>query len=312
MSLKKEYPLIIIGGGPAGLTASIYASRYRIPHLLVALNLGGSANEAHQVENWPGIKKIKGTELLANMWDHAKSYEPDFLSKEIKKIEKDSFGFKICARDGECVLARSIIFAGGTAYRRLTIPGENELLGRGVSYCATCDGGFFRDKTVAVIGGANSAVMSSIELAQNCKQVFLIYRGEELKGEPIWIDRIKENPKIISVPMTNLEAILGEQKVEKIKIDREYEGSKEIFLDGVFIEIGVSPLTEIAKDTGIDLDGNGSIIVGNSNQTNLAGFFAAGDVTNGSGGFRQIITASAEGAISARGAFEYLKEHKFI
>lgn len=306
MSLKKEYPLVIVGGGPAGLTASIYASRYRIDHLVLASNIGGSANEAHRVENWPGIVQISGAELMKNMWEHAKSYQPDFITGEVKRIEKNEQGFTVRFRD-QAVETKSIIFAGGTEYRRLTIPGESEFLGRGVSYCATCDGGFFRNKTVAVVGGANSAIMAAVELSQNCEKIYLIYRGTELKGEPIWIEKINSNSKIIPLSETNLLEIKGGAKVEKIILDKEYLGQREIPLEGVFVEIGNVPMAGLVKDLGVELDSGGAIEVTKSAETSLSGFFAAGDVTNGSGGFRQIITASAEGAVAARGAFEYLK-----
>lgn len=311
MSLKEEYPLVIIGGGPAGLTASIYASRYRIPHLLAAVNIGGSANEAHRVENWPGITQISGAELMQNMWKHAKTYNPDFLASEVKRISRSDTGFEITFKDN-AIKTDSIIFSGGTEYKRLTIPGENEFLGRGVSYCATCDGGFFKNKTVAVIGGANSAIMAAVELSQNCDKIYLVYRGAELKGEPIWIEKITSNPKIVSLNETNLLEIKGGSKVEKIILDKEYNGKKELDLDGVFIEIGNVPMAGLVKEIGVDLNENGSIKIGKSNETNLKGFFAAGDVTDGSGGFRQIITASSEGAVAARGVFEFLKENKII
>lgn len=311
MSLKEEYPLVIVGGGPAGLTASIYASRYRIPHLLAAVNVGGSANEAHKVENWPGIAQISGAELMQNMWNHAKTYNPDFLASEAKKIDKIDEGFEMRFQN-QTIKTKSIIFAGGTEYKRLTIPGENEFLGRGVSYCATCDGGFFKNKTVAVIGGANSAIMSAVELSQNCEKIYLIYRGVELKGETIWIEKIKSNPKIVTLSETNLLEIKGNLKVENIILDKEYAGKKELALDGVFIEIGNVPMAGLVKELGVELNENGAIKVGKSNETSLRGFFAAGDVTDGSGGFRQIITASAEGAVAARGTFEFLKENKFI
>ncbi len=311
MSLKEEYPLVIIGGGPAGLTASIYASRYRVDHLIAAVSIGGSANEAHRVENWPGINQISGTELMQNMWNHAKVYTPDFYSSDVKKITKEDQGFEIHLTDQK-VKTKAIVFAGGTEYRRLSVPGESDFLGRGVSYCATCDGGFFKGKTVAVIGGANSAIMAAVELSQNCEKIYLIYRGEELKGETIWIEKVKNNEKIITLPLTNLLKIEGGNKVERVILDKEYQGKTDLALDGVFIEIGTSPMARLVENLGVDLDDKGAIKINNFGETSLKGFFAAGDVTNGSGGFRQIITASAEGAVAARGVFEYLKGNKFI
>jgi len=301
------HKLIIIGGGPAGLTASIYASRYKIPHLIISPVFGGAAKEAHQIENWPGIKQIKGSELAELMFTHAKSYNPETLEESAKKIEKTDFGFQLSTSGGKDLNTLSVIFAGGTQHRRLSIPGEQELLGRGVSYCATCDGTFFKDKTIAVIGGANSAIMAAMELSEHVSKLYLIFRGPELKGEPIWIDRVKENKKIVLVPMTNLTRIVGTNKVEKIELDVPFEGNKEIILDGVFIEIGVSPLIDILKNLSIKLDQIGNIEINSEGKTNIEGLFAAGDATSGSGGFRQVITASAEGAISAKSSFEFLK-----
>jgi len=308
----EKFKLLIIGGGPAGMTASIYASRYKIPHLIISPILGGSASEAHLIENWPGIKQIKGSALMDNFWEHAKSYSPSFWQEEAKKIQKENNEFKVLTSGGREVAGNALIFSCGTQYKRLTVPGEKELLGRGVSYCATCDGAFFKDKKVAVIGGANSAVMASIELAQHASKVYLIFRGEELKGEPVWVDRVKENSKIVLIAGTNITKIVGTNKVEKIILDKDFEGSREIELEGVFIEIGVTPLGEMAKNLGIKLDNLGAIEINSRGETNVPGFFAAGDTTTGSGGFRQVITAAAEGAIAARSSFEYLKEKKLI
>ena len=312
MAKNNQYKLIIIGAGPGGMTASIYASRYKIPHLIISPKIGGAAAEAHLVENWPGEKQIKGTDLMNKIWEHAKSYNPDYWPEEAKRLEKITNGFRVTTNGaGKAAESATIIFAGGTQFKKLSIPGEKELLGRGVSYCATCDGGFFKEKVVAVIGGANSAVMAAAELAQLASQVYLIYRSE-LKAEPVWIYRLKENKKIIFVTETNIKKIVGKNKVEKVELDKPYQGKTELSLDGVFIEIGVAPLVELVKSVNVELDGGGAIKINEKRETNVKGIFAAGDATNGSGGFRQMITAASEGAIAARGVFEYLKEHDLI
>jgi thioredoxin-disulfide reductase len=311
MPENKDYKLVIIGAGPAGMTASIYASRYKIPHLIISPKIGGAAAEAHLVENWPGEKQIKGADLMNKFWDHVQSYQPDFWQEEAERLERAGNGFRVLTNSGKNIEAPAIIFTGGTQYKRLSIPGEQELLGRGVSYCATCDSGFFKGKTVAVIGGANSAVMATAELAQHASRVYLIYRSE-LKAEPVWIDRIKENKKVTLVPETNVIKILGGSKVEKVELDKPFQSSNELALDGIFIEIGVAPLVELLKSLNAELDANGAIKINEKRETNVPGIFAAGDATSGSGGFRQIITAASEGAIAARGVFEYLKEHSLI
>ncbi|MBM3256001.1 MAG: hypothetical protein FJZ04_00830 [Candidatus Moranbacteria bacterium] len=311
MPKNQQYKLIIVGAGPAGMTASIYASRYKIPHLIIGSVIGGAAVEAHLVENWPGEKQIKGADLMQKFWEHAKSYNPAYWPEEAIKMDKADDGFTILTDAGNTAAAPALIFAGGTQYKRLSIPGEKELLGRGVSYCATCDGGFFKGKIVAVIGGANSAVMAAAELAQHASQIYLIHRSE-LKAEPIWIDRLKANKKIVFIPETNIIKIIGKKRVEKVELDKPYQGKTEIPLDGVFVEIGVAPLVELVKNINVVLDANGSIKISEKSETNIPGIFAAGDATSGSGGFRQIITAASEGAIAARGVFEHLKERGLI
>lgn len=311
MAENNNYKLIIIGAGPGGMTASIYASRYKIPHLIISSNIGGAAGEAHLVENWPGEKQIKGSDLMKKFWDHAQSYNPDFWQEEVKRIDRAEEGFKMLSASGKTAEAPAIIFAGGTQYRMLNIPGEKEMLGRGVSYCATCDGGFFKDKIVAVIGGANSAVMAAAELAQLASKVYIVHRSE-LKAEPVWIDRLKTNPKIVFVPETNLTKIIGEGKVEKVELDKPFEDKNELVVDGVFVEIGVSPLVELVRNLNCELAANGAIKISEKRETNIPGLFAAGDATDGSGGFRQMITAASEGAIAARGVFEYLKAKQLI
>jgi len=318
MAETNNYKLVIIGAGPAGMTASIYASRYKIPHLIISSNIGGAAMEAHRVENWPGEKSIKGSDLMNKFWNHAKSYNPDYWPEEARVLEKSSDNFKILTSGGKNVEAPALIFAGGTQYKKLSIPGEKELSGRGVSYCATCDGGFFKDKKVAVVGGANSAIMAAIELAQLASHVYIVFRGNELKGEPVWIDRVRQNEKITLVPGTNVVKISGENKVEKIELDKPFSvetGLKPVstlVIDGVFVEIGVTPLVELVKSLNAELDAIGAIKISEKRETSLPGIFAAGDATSGSGGFRQIITAASEGAIAARGAFEYLKGKNLI
>lgn len=258
MTEIKNYKLIIVGAGPAGMTASIYASRYKIPHLIVSSSIGGAAVEAHLVENWPGEKQIKGSDLMNKFWDHAKSYNPDFWQEDAKILAKSDNGFGVTTSSGKFAEAPSLIFAGGTQYKKLTIPGERELLGKGVSYCATCDGSFFKGKKVAVVGGANSAVMAVAELVQHADQVYLIHRSE-LKAEPVWIDRLKDNKKVSFVPETNILKIVGENKVEKVVLDKPYQGVAELPLDGVFIEIGVMPLVELIKSINADLDADGAV-----------------------------------------------------
>jgi len=309
------YPLIIIGSGPGGLTASIYASRYRIKHLVIGKQLGGMIALASAVENYPGFKRISGLELAEKMAKQARFLGAEIISDEVLEIENKNSSssqpeFKIITASGKIYKAKAIILATGTKRRELGVPGEKEFLGRGVSYCATCDAAFFENKLVAVIGGANAAVMSADHLARFAKKVYLIYRGKPLRAEPIWRERVEENPKIEIVYNTNVVKILGKEKVEGVELDNPYQGLKTLPLDGVFIEIGGVPTGELVRKLGVELDRGDFIRVNPQMETNVRGVFAAGDIANLHGELQQIIIACAEGAIAATSVYKFLQESR--
>ncbi len=196
--------------------------------------------------------------------------------------------------------------ATGTRHRHLGVPGEKELAGRGVSYCATCDGHFFRDKVVAVVGGSNSAAAAAVHLANLAKMVYIIYRGEQLRAESYWQQLIAAAPNIKVYYQSQVLAIQGKERVEQIKILRNQQ-EESLALDGIFVEIGLEPNTDLARQLQLELDEEGYIKIKPDGSTSCAGVWAAGDITTGSNKLKQIITAAAEGAIAAQGAFEYLK-----
>lgn len=301
----KNHDLIILGGGPAGLTAAIYASRYHLDTLVIAKSFGGTANLAGEVENWPGFMG-SGMELMTNMKSQAEKFGSKFLEAEIKRLEKTEKGFKIIT-DKEELLAKSIILALGTENRKLNIPGEKEFLGKGISYCATCDGMFFKNKTVAVVGGADSAAKAALYLSEIAEKVYILYRKHEMRCEPISLKKLcdQENVEIIyqSVP----KEVVGESLVKSLKytqIVNEKEVEKSIDVNGVFIEIGATPMTELAEEIGVDAD-NLYVKTDKQMKTNVAGVFAAGDNTNNK--FKQMIVAAGEGAIAAKSAYDYLR-----
>jgi thioredoxin reductase (NADPH) len=298
------YDLIIIGAGPAGLTASIYASRYRIGHLLIGSQLGGAMSLASSVENYPGFKKITGGELTKKMVEQVKGLGGEIINGNVIQIHH-ARAFKICTESGREYEARALILATGTQRRKLNIPGETEYLGRGVSYCATCDAAFFKDKTVVVIGGSNSAAQAALHLAGFAKKVYLVYRRKPLRAEPIWVERIKKNNSIEVVYNVNVTKILGDgMKVTKIEWDKDKKG---LAVEGIFVEIGGVPGADLVKPLGVELDEKGYIKVGSDMSTNIAGVFAAGDVANAAGELQQIVTAASEGAIAATSVYKYLK-----
>ena len=305
----QKYDLIIIGTGPAGLTASIYASRYKLSNLVIGKILGGAMATAHRVENYPGFTSISGPELASKMTQQAKSLGAQILTETVAKIEKTPTGFKVKSKTGQEFEGKALILATGLERRKLNVPGEKEYLGRGVSYCVTCDIAFFRDKVVALIGGANAAVSGAIHAAGFVKKVYLIYRRDELRAEAIWIERALANTKIEVIYKTNITEILGDKtKVTGIKLDNPYQESNQLAVDGVFIEIGGVPGTELVKTLGVELDEAGFVKVRSNMATNVAGVFAAGDIANVADEFQQIVTATHEGAMAAFSAFKFLRQ----
>lgn len=305
---EKSYDLIIIGAGPAGLAASIYASRYGISHIIVGSLLGGQISETHLIDNYPGIEDATGFDFSQKLGHHAQKYGAEIIPTTVKAITKENNLFELKLDNSNILKAKTILLATGTKRRKLGVKGEDEFLGKGVSHCATCDGFFYRNKTVVVVGGSDSAAGATVYLADIAEKVYLIYRKEQLRCEPYWQKLIEKNSKIEVVYNTNLIEIAGQNKVEKVVLDKKYKDSAEIAVDGVFIEIGSDPNIDFARDLQLEIDEKNYIKIKPDSATSVSGVWAAGDITNGSDKFRQVITAAAEGAIAARSIFNYLKK----
>lgn len=304
MTTNQLYDLIIIGAGPAGYAASIYAARYNLKTLIFGKEPGGIAQTAPKIENWPGTKSISGMDLMALFKDHALAYKNvEIINQEVNDIKKENNYFQVHSQN-KYYQAKTIILALGLIRRKLNIPGEAEFTGKGIAYCATCDAAFFKDKTVAVVGGANSAATSALLLAQFAKQVYIIYRGKELRADPAWIDKLKVNKKIKIMCCINVVKAEGQKFLEKITLDNK----QELKVDGLFIEIGSIPSTALANQLKIKLNSKNFIQTDSGGKTNVSGVFAAGDITTGSNSLKQVVTASAEGAIAATSVYEYLKK----
>lgn len=302
---NKTYDVIIIGTGPAGYTAAIYSARYNLNTLLIGKEIGGMATTAYKVENWPGTKSISGLDLMAKFKEHAESFKQVKLEiAEINNIKKNNDFFEVKS-DENIYQAKTIILALGSTRRKLNIPGEKEFTGKGVAYCATCDAMFFKDKKVAVVGGGNSAVQAALLLAEYANKINLLYRGQKLKADPIWINRAEKNKKIEINCCVNVIKAEGKDVLEKIILNN----NKELEVSGLFIEIGAEAPTDITKKLGLKLNQKNLIIIDSGGKTNLQGIFAAGDITTGSNSLRQIITSASEGAIAATSAYQYLKNH---
>lgn len=301
------FDLAIVGAGPAGLNASVYASRYGMSNVVIG-EAGGLTTKTHEIGNWLGEEKIGGFEFAQKAEKHARSYGAQLENALVKAIKEENETFILALNNGKEIQAKTILLAMGTGHRHLGVPGEKELQGKGVSYCATCDGFFYRNKTVAVVGGGDSAAGAAVYMADIAEKVYMIYRGEKLRAEDFWIKAIEKNPKIELIYNTNVIEVKGENKIEEIILDKEYAGNKNIRLNGLFIEIGFNPNTLLAQGMGVDLDQEGYIKIDKEGMTSRKGIWAAGDVTDGSNKFKQIITAAAEGAIAANSIQKYLKK----
>lgn len=296
----KIWDLIILGGGPTAIGCAIYAARFAMDILVIGKTYGGLIATTHIVENYPGITSVSGTEFVEMFRDHMDSLSIPYISDEIKSIEKAKDHF-ILHTYFQRFKTRTICIATGSERKKLGIPGEEEFAGRGVSYCATCDGPFFKDKIVCVIGGSDSAAKEALFLAQHAKKVYIIYRGEEIRAEPINKKRVYETDNIEIIYKTNITSIKGDGNVKSVI----FNNGQEFKVDGVFIEIGSNPASEIVKDIGVKINPKKEIIINRKSETNFPGIYAAGDVADAP--FKQAITGVSEGVIAAYSAFDYLK-----
>lgn len=307
--MNSIYDLVIIGAGPAGLNASLYASRYGLKNIIVGGVPGGLTSQIHKIGNWLGSPEISGFDFVKNTTEHIKKFDTEIISCLVDEIQKkDDDIFELFLSNGTRLKTKTILVATGSKHRKLGATGEKEFLGKGVSYCATCDGFFYRDKKIGIIGGSDSAVSAAVFMADIAQKVFLIYRGEKLKAENFWVVAAEKNEKIEIIYNTNIKEIKGEDKVAEVVLDNIYQGSDVLKLDGVFVEIGFIPSSEIVKELGVDLDEDGYIKIDKDGKTSVNGIWAAGDITTGSNKFKQIITAASEGAIAANSIQEHLRK----
>lgn len=293
------YDVIIIGGGPAGLTAGIYASRARLKTLLIEkAGCGGQIAMTDKLENFPGFEDgINGFEFTSKVEQQARNFGTEIIYGEVLSLEAESSVKKVILSD-HTYAAKTIIVASGSSFKKLGIYGENEFLGRGVSYCATCDGPFFKNKTVAVIGGGNSAVQEALFLTKFANKIYVIHRRDTLRAVQLLQEKVFAEKKIEVVFDTNVEEIAGGQMIENLKVKNVKTGKPgSIAVDGVFIFIGWNPNTSFLSDNKIALDENGYIITDEKMQTSLEGVFACGDVRKKM--LRQVVTAVSEGATAA-------------
>jgi len=298
---EKIYDLIIVGTGPAGLTAAIYSCRYLLNTLILGELQGGMISESHRICNFPTQNNITGLKLTQKLVNHVKELNGEIKQEKVEDIEKQGEDFRVKTNKKE-YFAKKVILAIGTEKRKLNIPGEKEFLGKGVSYCATCDAGFFKDKVVGIVGGSDAALTAALLLAEYAKKVYIIYRKEKFfRAEPAWIKKVEENKKIKVFFNSKITEINGREKVEKVKLDIK----KNLKVDGIFIEIGYVPNEKFPKKLRLKTE-NSYIKVNKKQETSVKGVYAAGDITNNP--LKQVITACGEGAIAANSAYEEIKK----
>lgn len=294
------YDLIIVGAGPAGLTAAVYAGRYLLNTIVIGITPGGTITEAHKVCNFPSYKSISGIELIKKIIEQVKDLGIDIKQEEVKEIKKNKI-FEV-KTNNSIYKTKKIILAIGRKKEKLNVKGEDKFLGKGVSYCAVCDASFFKNKIVAVIGGSNAALTSALLLAKHAKKVYIIYRKEKFfRAEPLWVKQVEKNKKIKTFFNSNLKEIYGDEKVKGAKLNNE----KDIKVSGIFIEIGSIPNKEFPKQLNLETE-KGYIKINKKQETSIKGIYAAGDITNNS--LKQMITACGEGAIAATSAYKEIKK----
>lgn len=301
----KTYELIIIGGGPAGLTAGIYASRARLNTLLIEKGFwGGQIINADLVENYPGFPEgISGFELGQLIYQQAMKYGLETVNDEVKGADLDNIVKKIHSGTNT-YQSKALIIAGGSEHRKLSVPGEERLLGKGVSYCATCDGALFRDQRVAVLGGGDAAITEALFLSRFASKVIVVHRRDQLRASKIVQEKAFNNPKIEFRWDTVVEEITGDKMVKGLSLSNLKSGAKSILeVSGVFIYLGFLPNSNYLKNK-LELDDTGHIVVNKLMETKIAGVFAAGDVCHSSS--RQVITAAGDGATAALSAERFI------
>ena len=300
------YDTVIIGSGPAGLAAAIYAERAELNAIVIEKNVvsGGQVLTTYEVDNYPGVQGIGGYDLGMKFREHADSLGAEFVEDEVVRVETDGAVKKVVCT-GNTYETKTVIIATGASHRKLGVPGEEELAGMGVSYCATCDGAFFRGKTTAVIGGGDVAIEDAIFLARLCKKVYVVHRRDELRGAKSLQKKLFSLDNVEMVWDSVAQRIEGENKVERLVVSNVKKGEKrELELQGVFVAVGISPNSEVFQGT-VEME-NGYIKAGEDCATSCPGIFAAGDVRTKN--LRQIVTAVADGANAVTGVERYLTE----
>lgn len=303
--MNEPFDLIIIGAGPAGITAAVYAARKRMKFVVLTGDIGGQAAWSGDIENYTGYQFVTGPELVSKFEEHMRKYSIDsHENEEVKEIEKSGSSIKVKTRKGE-YQAKAVIIASGKVSRELGVPGEKEFKNKGVTYCATCDGPIFSGKDVAVIGGGNSALDAALQMIKIAKMVYVINNTDSLGGDAVMREKVQNAPNVRVLNGAKVTAVTGEKMVTGISV-RTKSGEESIPVKGIFVEIGLVPNSSFTGP--VEKNERGEVRVNCKNETNIPGIFAAGDVTDVSE--KQIIIAAGEGSKAALSAFKYINQSR--
>jgi len=296
------YDVIIIGAGPAGLSAAIYSSRRALKTLVLGIDVGGQIAKSNEIGNYPGFEKISGVELAMKFKSQAETFGAEIKIEQVKSITKndESFTVETIANNYQ---TKTVILAFGKQPKELDVPGEEKYKGKGVTYCATCDAPFFRNKTVVVVGGGNSALDAALLSAKYANKVYLIHRRDIFTGEQILVDKVKSEPKIEAILNETVNEIKGESIVKSIVLG----SGKEIDTDGIIVEVGYVISRALVEDL-VEIDEKNQIVINEKQETSARGIFAAGDLTTTP--YKQVVISAGEGAKAALTAYNYILEQE--
>ncbi len=300
------YDVAIVGSGPAGYSAGIYSCRYQLKTVVFGKMIGGTISKVHKICNYPGFYEISGMDLSNNMYEQASKTGCNMKFESVKNIEKVDDHFKLTTDLDREYEAKTVILTVGTERTKLAIPDEDKFIGKGLSYCATCDANFYKDKVVGVIGGSSAATMATTMLSELASKVYIIYRGKELRGDPAWKKQVLNKDNVEVLYQTVVVGLQGDEKLESLKLNKEYKDSNILPVEGLFVEIGSEPNKNLAQKIGVETTKKGYIVVDQAQQTSVEGIWAAGDCTTNSNNFRQVVTAVAEGGVAANSVYQYL------
>ena len=305
-----DHNVLIVGQGASAYAAALYAARYQIRPILFGGVFGGETATGGLIENYPGYAEIDGFDLMMKFRGQAEKHQVPIVDENVAKIEKVGEHFQATTTEGAIYTGVSVILGVGRERRRLGLEHEQEWTGKGVSFCSTCDAPLHRGNTVGVVGGGDAAVKGAVLLGKYADQVYVIYRQDRFsRPEATNLQQLEAQSNVHTIFNTSVVELTGADGLEGVVLDREYQGSREMKLQGLFIEIGADPRVELPKQLGLALNDVDEVIVDKHGATSVEGVFAAGDLTDASGDLKQTITAAAQGAVAATSAYEFVSTH---